>query len=168
MKASKYISRKEHKLLLYSFVLGLLLRIIELFQFVFFNENPLQHESGGNKFVMYSIFNELEMMSPIYSFSVFFISLGLIYNLSKFSIIFSLIPTVLLAYFFDSWLISSLSRLYFQYDLIIELKLSFFDVFFDNIYNLITFLLINTLLFWQISILFRMLFNTKENNELLP
>lgn len=53
MQANKYISNKEHILLFCGFALGLFLRVIEFFDFLFFTE----HQQDGGKFIMYSIFN---------------------------------------------------------------------------------------------------------------
>lgn len=164
MRINQYLSIKEHKFLFYFFIFGLLLRVVELLHFHFFTEHSPQDKNSN---ILYSIFNELGIMSRIYSFFVFLVCILLIWKFSFIKVLATTFFSSLLAYFFDSWFYTSLSRLYFYFNSNLP-NMTLIDATFETYYNFITFLLINFLVLWQISILFRMLMRTNSRNEILP
>ncbi len=161
MKVNQYISKKEHLLLFITVCFGLVLRIINVFVSVIETDKT----SAG---FSYSIFDMEEMMSPLYSFAVFLLCIFLIWNLNFITVIFSIILTSLLSMFFDRWFIETQVKIDYaaKRNLDYEFKTLDFVLLSGSVFDVVTFLIVNFLLFWQISILLRMLIKTTQKIEL--
>ena len=129
----------------------------------------LETEKNPAKF-SYSIFDIKEMMSPFYSFIVFLVCIFLVWKLNLITVTFSIILTLLLTLFFDWWFIETqvmigyAAKVYSNY----EFKTFDFILLDGSIYDAITLFIVNFLLFWQISILLRMLIKTLQRKIELP
>jgi len=82
MKANDYISKKEHNFLLSTVFFAFLLRIISS-AISIYSTDPTPNKN----FAIYSIFDMTEIMSPIYSFIVFFICIFLVWKINFATII---------------------------------------------------------------------------------
>jgi len=165
MKANNYISKKEHNFLLSTILFAFSIRIINLVTSIYFTEhNP------NTDFGLYDVFDMTEMMSPIYSFVVFFICIFLIWKINLTTLIFSSFLTSLLTIFFDWWFIDTQQLIAYAAKVNPDFEFKTFDFILigGSIYDVITLLVVNFLLFWQISILLRMLIKTSQKESVLP
>lgn len=147
------ISRKERSLFFWITLSGLLLRVVNLVDSLIFAP-----KASGTNFGIYDIFDIKEMMSPLYSFVVFAICTPLAWRVNQLKSVSSLVVLFLLAWFFDSWMIDSRQRIAIA---AIEnpdyhFKMFDFALLEGSIYDLVTLILVNILLIWQISILYRL------------
>jgi hypothetical protein len=154
MSKENYISNKEHKFLLSTVLFALLLRIISSALSIYITE-PNPNQSFG----LYSIFDMTEIMSPIYSFIVFFICIFLVWKINLPTIFFSCLLTLLLTIFFDWWFIDTQQLIAYAAKVNPNYEFKTFDFILigGSIYDVLTLFAVNFLFFWQASIFVRML-----------
>ena len=164
MKANNCISADEHRVLFFTILFGFLLRIIS-FTVAFSNTEP----AAGQSFGLYDIFQMTEIMSPLYSFIVFFICIFLVWKVNFISIAFSLILTILLTIFFNWWFIDTQQLIAYaaQVNPDFEFKTYDFILIGGSIYDVLTLFTVNLLCLWQISILYRLSGKTLQNKMTL-
>lgn len=165
MKANDYISTDEHRVLFLTVLLGFLLRIIS-FTFVIINTEPKADQSFG----MYDIFQMTEVMSPLYSFIVFFICIFLVWKITFPTIVFSLILTFFLTLFFDWWFIDTQKLIAYAAKVNPNFEFKTFDFILigGSVYDVLTLFITNAVFLWQISILFRVFNKTRQNKIFFP
>ena len=109
-------------------------------------------------FAVYSIFDHWELVSSIYSLAVFAICIPLAWKLDPARLTFSLFPLGLLTFFFDRWFVDSQYRIR---DILVinpDYELNTFDLILlaGGWMDVLTLLLVNVLVVWQIRILYRL------------
>ena len=147
------ISAAELNLLFYLTLAGLILRGVNLLASTVFAP-----PSDGTDFGIYSIFEMKNKMSPLYSFIVFLICTPLAWKIDKPRLLVSLFPISLLAIFFDWWLIDSRLMIADAYlhaggEGIIPHNPLLLG---GSHYDVATLFLVNILLVWQVTILWRL------------
>ena len=165
MKANDYISKKEHNFLLSTVFFAFLLRIISS-AISIYSTDPTPNKN----FAIYSIFDMTEIMSPIYSFIVFFICIFLVWKINFATIIFSSFLSLILTIFFDWWFIDTQQLIAYAAEDNPGYEFKTFDFLLigGSVYDAITLFVVNFVLFWQISILLRMLIKTLQKETALP
>jgi len=165
MRQKNYISDKEHKFLLSTVFFAFLLCIFSLVISIYFTE-PDPNRSFG----LYSIFDMTEMMSPIYSFIVFFICIFLVWKINLTTIFFSSLLTLLLTIFFDWWFIDTQQRIAYAAEVNPNYNFKTFDFILINgsVFDVITLFAVNFLFFWQLSIFLRILVKDTRIKSELP
>ncbi len=165
MKEDRLISNKEQFMLFAAVLIGLIVRMIELASSLFFSQHNPKTEFG-----LYDIFDMAEMMSPLYSFLAFFVCALLIWKINFTTLICSSVLILLLTIFFDWWFIDTRQIIAYAAKVNPEYHFKTFDFILvsGSIYDVITLFLTNFILFWQISILLRMLIKTSQKQNVLP
>ena len=109
-------------------------------------------------------------MSPFYSFMVFLVCIFLVWKLNLITVTFSILLTLFLTLFFYWWIIDTQAALdnAAKVNSNYEFKTFDFILLDGSLYDVITLFIINFLLFWQISILLRMLIKTSQKENVLP
>ena len=175
MKANNYISNKEHKLLL---IVAFIALILALSSFVSFSietynkqvqaEQIELKEKANGEYISFGIYGDWGDSRPLYRFSFIFPTLFTFLILRKtrliiFSLFFTSIPFFIFIYWFFkiNHAISTNETLS---------KLTVLDRIFTiaTTFDYVVFLFISILLFWQISILLRMLIKTLQRKTQLP
>ncbi len=162
MNANNYIPTDEHRILFLTVLLGFLLRIIS-FIAAFINTKPKADQSFG----MYDIFQMTEVMSPLYSFIVFFTCIFLVWKITFPTILLSLVITFFLTLFFDWWFIDTQQIVAYvaKVNPNVEFKTFDFILIGGSIYDALTLFISNLILIWQISILYRIFRETRQNKS---
>ena len=151
------ISRCEHRWFFAATFSGLAIWVVSFAIPVLFPPPP---PPDGIKisFGIYSIFDIPDLVSPLYSFVAFAICVPLAWKLDPARLIFSLLPLGLLAYFFDNWFVDTQYRI--REAAVVapdyEFKTWDFILLSGSIFDVLTFLLVNVLIVWQIKLLFRL------------
>jgi hypothetical protein len=163
MKTDDLISRKEHKLLLITILLGFSIRILNLAAAIYFPE-PAAKISFG----LYSIFEMPDRMSPIYSFVVFFICFIMAWKIHLPGMIFSAFLVSALTHFYDSWFITTQRAVSATLEMNPDYDFKTFDFFLvgGSFYDFLTLFIINVLFVWQATILFRMMLRYFQRKSL--
>ncbi len=157
------VSKIEHRLLLAVILFCLMIRFLNLLTSVYFAE-----PKPGISFAIYSIFEMEDMMSPIYSFIVFFLCLILLWKIEIISMFSSTFLTSLLTIFFDTWFVDTqflISRA-FTVNPNYEFKTFDFLLINGSPYDVFTLLIVNLLVIWQVHILFRLIADRKKQTSL--
>jgi hypothetical protein len=163
MKTEHVISGREHKLLLITLLSGFSIRLLNLVTSVYFAE-----PKSGINFGLYRVFDMTEIMSPIYSFVVFFICFIMMRKIYLPGMILSAFLVSALTYFYDSWLVET------QYEVRKALaenpdyNFQTFDFFLidGSFYDFLTLFIINVLFVWQTTVLFRMMLRYFQRKSL--
>lgn len=165
MSNEKYISGKEHILLLFTIFSALSLRVISFVISIYFTDPNRDKDFG-----LYSIFDMVEKMSPIYSFVLFFVCIFLIWKINLPTVIFSCLLTLYLTIFFDWWFVDTQKILAYAAAINSDYEFKTFDFILigGSVYDALTLFVVNFLLFWQTSILVRMLRKRKNIKSRLP
>lgn len=145
------ISSREHTLIFGLIFFGLALRIVNLAVAMWFVEPT-------GSFAIYSVFEMEEMMSPSYSFIVFLVCSMLLWRITVSRLLFSGFFLLLLAIFFNWWLIDSQQIIA---DAILETNPSELPdynplLLGGSLYDVITFFLVNILLVWNVAAVVRL------------
>jgi len=161
MKEDRLISNKEQFMLFATIFIGLIVRIIELTSSLFFTQHNPKTDFG-----LYDIFDMTEMMSPLYSFLVFFVCVFLVWKINFTTLICSSFLILLLTIFFDWWFIDTQQIIAYAAKVNPDYEFKTFDFILisASIYDVISLFLTNFILFWQISILLRMLIKTSQKD----
>ena len=165
MKEDKFISNKEQFILFATILIGLIVRMIEFLSSLF-SAQPDPKISFG----VYDISQMTEMLSPLYSFVAFFLCIFLVWKIDFAKLIFSTFVMFLLTIFFDWWFFDTqrIVTYFSQVNPEYEFKTFDFILVSGSIYDVTTLFLTNFILFWQISILLRMLIKTSQKENVLP
>ena len=131
---------------------GFCVRLIELIWAYF-----IVRRDPGSSFAIYDLFHMWEMMSPIYSFVAFLICTVGSWRVTFSSILWSIFPMALLAFFFDWWLIDSMHIAVRAAEISpgFEFKTFDFAVYGGTIFDFYSLIISNLLLVWQILTLVR-------------
>ena len=152
------ISRSEHRWFFAATFAGLAIWLVSFTIPVLFPPPP---PPDGIKisFGIYSIFDIPDLVSPLYSVVAFAICVPLAWRLDPAKLIFSLLPLALLTYFFDNWFVDSQYRI--REAAVVapdhEFKTWDFILLSGSIFDVLTFLLVNVVIGWQIKLLYRLL-----------
>lgn len=157
MKANNYISKSEHKLIvIISFVSVVLAFSNLIFQIIEYYTKPTP------LFVFYDMMRP--NLIPLFNFSTLFIFIAL-FNSKKYivSSLLTLLTFIPFAYEFYSGF-----RIILFYNPQPERNFSELLFLIANRFDYLVFFLVTILLFWQISILLRMLIKTLQKEKALP
>jgi hypothetical protein len=148
----KFITAKEHRIILIAISLCFLLRIIELVLSIKISTND-----SPTSFVLYDIFQITEIMVPFYTFLILPIIFIFLWKLSIFRLISSSIFTLILSKSYLNWIIGTREGISYleNYDF------KFVDYFlFKGSYgDLICCFVIFGLFIWHFSIIVRFIIN---------
>jgi hypothetical protein len=156
LDGSAPISRGEHRWFFAATFAGLAIWIVALAVAWVFPPPP---PSGVRiSFGIYSIFDMWELVSPLYSLAAFGICIPLAWKLDPARLTFSLFPLGLLTFFFDRWFVDSQ---YWIRDAVLvnpdyEFKTFDFILRAGSLVDVLTLLLVNVLVVWQITLLHRL------------
>lgn len=149
------ISQREHRWFFAATFAGLAIWLVSFAIPVLFPPPP----PDGIKisFGIYSIFDIPDLVSPVYSVVAFAICVPLAWKLDSAKLICSLLPLALLTYFFDNWFVDSQYRI--REAAVVapdyEFKTWDFILLSGSIFDVLTFVLVNVLIVWQISLIYR-------------
>jgi hypothetical protein len=109
-------------------------------------------------FGIYSLFDTWELISPLYSLAAFAICVPVAWKLNPARLTFSLFPLGLLTFFFDRWFVDTQ---YWIRDALLmnpdyEFKTFDFMLRAGSLVDVLTLLLVNVLVVWQITLLYRL------------
>lgn len=164
MKANKYISKNEHKLLIITTFFGLIPHFTALFNSIFFPASKSNIDFG-----LYSIFDMPEQMSPLYSFFGFLFCFLIVWKINLPQMAFAPFIISLLLNFYNSWFLETISFAKSASENNIDYHYKTFDYIlingcFNDVYLLA---LVNILFLWQITIFFRMILKYFQSKFLL-
>ena len=156
LDGSPPISRGEHRWFFAATSVGLAIWVVALAVAYFFPSPPPPGITIS--FGIYSIFDRWEVMGPLYSLAVFAICVPLAWKLNSTTLIFSLFPLGLLTFFFDQGFVDSQ---YWIRDAVLvnpDYEFKTFDLILraGSLADVLTLLLVNVLVVWQIKLLYRL------------
>lgn len=108
----------------------------------------------------------MDLLSPIFCFVVFLFVASMLWNFSRQALALSLVPLLLLTVFFDYWLVDSQIRV--RQILDVNPDFPYFGRFdhimiWSSIYDVITLCLVNVLLVWQLSLIYRLISSNRHS-----
>ena len=156
MKANNYTSKKEHKLLLIVVFITVILAFSNL------TYQIIEHYTNPASFGIYDM--KRASLLPSFNFLTIFIFVALLK--SKRFIVSTLLTFFSFIIFVREFYIAV--KLILLYNLFPELSLVEQLLLIANYFDYIVFFIVSILLFWQISILLRMLIKTLQRKNELP
>jgi len=175
MKANNYISKKEHKLLLiFAFILFILAFTnfvcdsIESYNKRFQEEQIELKEKANNNGNSFGIYGDWGANRPWYRFSFIFLTLLAFLTLQKIRVfIFPLFITIVPFSIFAYWFIRTYNLIVID-EFVSRHKGLDRTLIIATVFDYLIFFFVSILLFWQISILLRMLIKTLQRKSILP
>jgi len=154
LNGNQSITAREHRLFFAVTSVPLLVRLLELACALAFPEQP----KPGISFAIYDIFDMWELMSPLYCFAAFVFIAPLTFKIESVNLVFSLFLLSLLTFFYDYWFVDSQMRVrrILEVNPNYEFKMLDFAIIRGSIYDVITIILVNALLIWHLSLLYRL------------
>ncbi|MEP6704310.1 MAG: hypothetical protein ABJB34_05845 [Acidobacteriota bacterium] len=149
------ISKLEHRLFFAATALGLLLLLVPTALAIALpSPEPKIKISHG----IYSIFDIWDLMSPVYRGAAFLLCVPLAWKLNPTTLTFSIFPLGLLTYFFDYWFIDSQFRIREAAIVNPDYKFATFDFVLvaGSLFDVLTFFLVNVLVVWQATVMYRL------------
>lgn len=155
------ITGLEHRAFFVVASVPLLIRLFELALALLFPEQP----QPGIKFAIYSIFDRWDLVGPIYSFVAFLLIVPLAHKLEITNLILSLFPLSLLTFFYDYWFVDSQIRVrqILEVNPNYDFKSLDFIMIWSSVYDVISLLLVNILLVWHLSLLYRLISANRQS-----
>ena len=152
LDGNPHITQIEHRYFFATASTGLLVRLLELFLgMIFFVPKE------GSSFAIYNIFDHWDLISPLYCFVGFLLIIPPLIKIKIETFFLSAVPLVLLTYFFDNWFVDT--QLLIQRAAEVNPNFTFktWDHFLlgGSATDVFTFLLVNILVLWQASMIFR-------------
>ena len=165
LDGDKSISKTEHGAFI-SVALGLfLLRIVEL-TVSWLVPKPTMTSDGVK--ISYGTVPSwtMDLLSPLFCFVVFLFVASVLWRFSRETLVLSVFPLLLLTLFFDYWVIDSPIRVRWLLDGNPDYPFRAFDYLMigSSIYDVITLFLVNVLLVWQISLIYRLISSNRHSH----
>lgn len=149
------ITGLEHRVFFVVASVPLLIRIVELAFAILFPEKP----QPGISYGLIWVFDRWDVMGPFLSLVAFLIIVPLSRKLLTANLTLSLLPLSLLTLFYDYWFVDSQIRV----RQILEVNPNYafksldFIMIWSSVYDVITLFLVNILLLWNLSLIYRMI-----------
>ncbi len=147
------ISNLEHRLFFAAMALGLLFRLVPTALAIAF---PSPEPKIKISYGIYSIFDNWELVSPVYCGAVFLLCVPLAWKLNSATLTFSIFPLGLLTYFFDNWFIDSRFQIHLAATVNPEYKFATSVLVGGSLFDVLTFFLVNVLVVWQGTLMHRL------------
>jgi hypothetical protein len=154
LEGNRSISAREHRFFFGVMLLPLVLRVIEISWALVFPEP----RRDGISYVIYSIFDMWELVSPLYCFTIFLVLASAFWKQSTPRLILALLPLVWLVYFFDRWFVDTRWRITLASEINPDYPFKPLDFILlsGSVIDVVSLAIVNVLFIWTITMIVRL------------